>query len=578
MQITIDGHLVEVMANDRLVDLVRRLGLDTDSLKTRPLAADIAGEIFTLNYVPLRGVGNDEAPKTARLRKAIANGGGKVSLIRYDDPRGKMVYERTLLFVFFLAMRSLYPDRTARVNHAIGAGLDIEIGGDEPLFEDDIERIREKCREIVTADYPLERVRLKIKEAIDLFETDGQEDKVRLLKWRSFQYFDVYRHEDYADYFYGEMCPSTGYAKVFDLQHRDGGLFLLRPSPRDLDVATRYVYSPHIAAVYEESEKWGKLMHCSTVADLNSMVETGTVRELIRVNEALHERRFADIATMVFRKGAKAVLIAGPSSSGKTTSANRLATQLRVLGKTPILLSLDDYYIDRKYIQPDENGEYDFEHLNMIDVEQFNIDLEKLLNGETVEIPSFDFSTGSRVYNGHFVRLAENAILIIEGLHALNPALLTPAIDRQQIFKLYVSALTTINLDNHNRIPTTDVRLLRRMVRDYLTRGSTIERTLNMWESVQRGERRWIFPYQEGADAIMNTALVYELCVLKKHIYPLLDQVSPDSPSYDEVHRIIKFLNYIKDAAVESEIPPTSILREFVGGNAFYRKESSEES
>ena len=573
MQITIDGHAIEATAGDRLVDLVRRLGLDTDSLATRPLAADIAGEIFTLNYVPLRGVGNDDAPTTERLRRAIANGGGKVKLIRYDEARGRAVYERTLLFVFFLAMRSLFPNATARVNHAIGAGLDIEVTADDPLTEEDVERLREKCREIVNADYPLERQRLSIANAIDLFERDGQEDKVRLLIWRSFTYFDVYRHGDYADYFYGEMCPSTGYAKVFDLQYRNGGLFLLRPSNRNVDIAARYVYSPHIAATFEESEEWGQLMHCTTVADLNGMVESGRIRELIRVNEALHERRFAEIATMIFQRGAKAVLIAGPSSSGKTTSANRLATQLRVLGKSPILLSLDDYYIDRKYVQPDENGEIDFEHLNMIDVPQFNRDLEALLKGERVEIPSFDFATGSRIYNKHFVQLKDDAILIIEGLHALNPALLTPAIDKRRIFKLYVSALTTINLDNHNRIPTTDVRLLRRMVRDYLTRGSSIERTLGMWESVQRGERRWIFPYQEGADAIMNTALVYELCVLKKHIYPLLDKIAPDSPCYDEVHRIIKFLNYIRDAAVEDEIPPTSILREFVGGNAFYRKE-----
>lgn len=573
MQITIDGHAIEAAAGDRLVDLVRRLGLDTDSLATRPLAADIAGEVFTLNYVPLRGVGNDDAPTTERLRRAIANGGGKVKLIRYDEARGRAVYERTLLFVFFLAMRSLFPNATARVNHAIGAGLDIEVTADDPLTEEDVERLREKCREIVDADYPLERQRLSIANAIDLFERDGQEDKVRLLIWRSFTYFDVYRHGDYADYFYGEMCPSTGYAKVFDLQYRNGGLFLLRPSNRNVDIAARYVYSPHIAATFEESEEWGQLMHCTTVADLNGMVESGRIRELIRVNEALHERRFAEIATMIFQRGAKAVLIAGPSSSGKTTSANRLATQLRVLGKSPILLSLDDYYIDRKYVQPDENGEIDFEHLNMIDVPQFNRDLEALLKGERVEIPSFDFATGSRIYNKHFVQLKDDAILIIEGLHALNPALLTPAIDKRRIFKLYVSALTTINLDNHNRIPTTDVRLLRRMVRDYLTRGSSIERTLGMWESVQRGERRWIFPYQEGADAIMNTALVYELCVLKKHIYPLLDKIAPDSPCYDEVHRIIKFLNYIRDAAVEDEIPPTSILREFVGGNAFYRKE-----
>lgn len=573
MQITIEGHSIEAHAGDRLVDLIRQLGLDTDSLKTRPLAADIAGEVFTLNYAPLRGVSEDNAPSTERLRRAIRNGAGKVSLIRYDEARGKAVYERTLLFVFFLAMRELFPNAKARVNHAIGAGLDIEIVSDEPFGEEDVERLREKCRAIVAEDYPLERKRMDIRSAIDLFERDGQADKVRLLIWRKFTYFDVYCHDDYADYFYGEMCPSTGYAKVFDLQYRDGGLFLLRPSARDVDIAARYVYSPHIAATFEESERWGQLMHCTTVSDLNAMVEDGKVRELIRVNEALHERRFAEIATMIFQRGAKAVLIAGPSSSGKTTSANRLATQLRVLGKSPILLSLDDYYIDRKYVKPDENGQIDYEHLNMIDVPQFNKDLEALLDGKTVEIPTFDFATGSRLYNGHEVMLKDDAVLIIEGLHALNPALLTPAIDKKRVFKLFVSALTTINLDDHNRIPTTDVRLLRRMVRDYLTRGSSIERTLGMWESVQRGERRWIFPYQESADAIMNTALVYELCVLKKHIYPLLSAVSPGEPCYDEVLNIIKFLNYISDAAVEDEIPPTSILREFVGGNAFYRKE-----
>lgn len=577
MQISIDGQVIEAAAGDRLVDLIRRLGLDTDSLKTRPLAADIAGEVFTLNYVPLRGVEHDEAPSTQRMRRAIAKGGGKVRLIRYNEARGKAVYERTMLFVFFLAMRELFPNAKARVNHAVGAGLDIDIHADEPFGEDEVELLREKCRAIVDADYPLERKRLDIRDAIELFERDGQEDKVRLLSWRSFTYFDVYRHGDYADYFYGEMCPSTGYAAVFDLQYRDGGLFLLRPSPRDADTATRYVYAPRLAATFEESERWGSLMHCTTVADLNAMVENGSVRELIRVNEALHERRFAEIATMIFRRGARAVLIAGPSSSGKTTSANRLATQLRVLGKSPILLSLDDYYIDRKFVKPDENGEIDYEHLNMIDVEQFNRDLEALLEGQTVEIPSFDFATGSRVMNGHFLKLQDDAILIIEGLHALNPKLLTPRIDKKLVFKLYVSALTTINLDDHNRIPTTDVRLLRRMVRDYETRGASVERTLGMWESVQRGERRWIFPYQESADAIMNTALVYELCVLKKHIYPLLRAVEPDNPCYDEVLTTIKFLHYIRDAAVEDEIPPTSILREFVGGNTFYRKDNPTE-
>ncbi|MBQ6332374.1 MAG: nucleoside kinase [Clostridia bacterium] len=571
MQIRINGIPADARPGESLREIVVRLGLDTESLKTRPIAADIAGEVFTLNYIPMRQREQGDNPTTFRMRKAIRKGGGEVKLIRYGESRGRAIYERTIIYIFFLAMRELFPKAHAKVNYAVGPSLDISVDVEPQFTPDDMEAIRAKMRGIVEADYPLIRKRLDIDEAIERFEKDGQEDKVRLLKWRQFTYFDVYEHGDYADYFYGEMLPSTGYAKVFDLQFRPGGLFLLRPSDADADVATRYVYMPNLSKVFARSDKWGDLMHCRCVADLNDMVENGSVRELIRVNEALHERRFAEIATEIVNRGARAVLIAGPSSSGKTTSANRVATQLRVLGKTPILLSLDDYYIDRSLIEPDENGEIDYEHINMIDVPQFNIDLEALLNGERVEIPHFDFKTGSRQMLGHFVQLKEDAMLIIEGLHGLNPQLLTSRIDKKQIFKLYVSALTTLNLDDHNRIPTTDVRLLRRMVRDYLTRGATIERTLGMWDSVKRGEQRWIFPYQESADEIMNTSLVYELAVLKKHIYPLLNDVDSSSPNYDEVINIIKFLNYISDAAVEDEIPPTSILREFVGGNTFYR-------
>ncbi len=571
MQIRINGIPADARPGESLREIVVRLGLDTESLKTRPIAADIAGEVFTLNYIPMRQKEQGDNPTTFRMRKAIRKGGGEVKLIRYGESRGRAIYERTIIYIFFLAMRELFPMAHAKVNYAVGPSLDISVDVEPQFTPDDMEAIRTKMRGIVEADYPLIRKRLDIDEAIERFEKDGQEDKVRLLKWRQFTYFDVYEHGDYADYFYGEMLPSTGYAKVFDLQFRPGGLFLLRPSDADADVATRYVYMPNLSKVFARSDKWGDLMHCRCVADLNDMVENGSVRELIRVNEALHERRFAEIATEIVNRGARAVLIAGPSSSGKTTSANRVATQLRVLGKTPILLSLDDYYIDRSLIEPDENGEIDYEHINMIDVPQFNIDLEALLNGERVEIPHFDFKTGSRQMLGHFVQLKEDAMLIIEGLHGLNPQLLTSRIDKKQIFKLYVSALTTLNLDDHNRIPTTDVRLLRRMVRDYLTRGATIERTLGMWDSVKRGEQRWIFPYQESADEIMNTSLVYELAVLKKHIYPLLNDVDSSSPNYDEVINIIKFLNYISDAAVEDEIPPTSILREFVGGNTFYR-------
>lgn len=578
MQIRLDEHTVEVQAGESLRELVQRNGLDSQLLKDRPLAADIAGEVFTLNYIPLRNKDQGDSPTTQRTRRAISRGDGTVKLIRYQDPRGKAVYERTMLFVFFLAVRELFPKARARVNYAVGAGIDIQIEKDTPLLEEEVESIRAAMRRIVEEDYVLERKRMDIKDAIAFFVRDGQDDKVRLLKWRRFTYFDVYRHGEYVDYFYGEMCPSTGYVRVFDLQFRHGGLFLLRPTAADPDVATRYVYAPRLAGVFEQSDRWCDLMHCSSVADLNDMVEDGRIRTLIRVNEALHERRFAEIATEIVNRGARAVLIAGPSSSGKTTSANRLATQLRVLGKDPMLLSLDDYYIDRTLVHPDENGEIDYEHINMIDVPQFNRDLEALLQGETVEIPHFDFKSGSRQMIGHFVSMTDNTVLVIEGLHGLNPTLLTPKIDKRQVFRLYVSALTTLNLDNHNRIPTTDVRLLRRMVRDYETRGASIERTLSMWESVKRGEARWIFPYQESADAIMNTALVYELAVLKKHIYPLLRAVEPNSPCYEEVLSTIKFLHYVRDASVEDEIPPTSILREFVGGNAFYRRKDEEEA
>ncbi len=568
MNITINGQSVEARTGESLQALVWRLGLDTDRLSTRPIAADLAGEVFTLRYVPTRG--DESAPTNERMRKAVRRSDGVVELIYYAEDRGKHIYDRTLLFVFFLAMRELYPTAQVKVQYAIGAGLFISIDKEAPLTAADVDRLRDACRQIVLRDVPLERVRLDIGEAVDLFTRDGQTDKVRLLAWRRFTYFDVYRYGDYADYFYGEMMPSTGYVQVFDIVPHEGGVFLLRPDPADCDrVATLQPY-PKLADVFSESERWGNLLHCTTVADLNDAVKTGKIRELVRLNEALHERRFSAIASDIVGRGARAVLIAGPSSSGKTTSANRLSTQLRVLGKAPVLLSRDDYYIDRDRILPGPDGTIDLEHINTIDTAQFNKDLEALLAGNRVEIPSFNFKTGKREMKGHIVEMRDDTVLVIEGLHALNPALLTPAVDHTLIFRLYVSALTTLNVDNHNRIPTTDVRLLRRLVRDYETRGATMERTLSMWDSVRAGEERWIFPYQEDADAIFNSTLVYELAVLKTHVYPLLRVVPPSSPCYDDVLSIIKFLNYIADVDVENEIPPTSIMREFIGGNTFY--------
>ncbi len=569
MQLTIDGHPITAEAGETLLDLVKKLGLDTADLGTRPLAAGIAGETFTLNYVPVRST---EATGTGRvtLRRAMRAAKGKISLIRYNSARGNRVYERSMLFVFLLAMRELYPDCRVFIRYAVGSGLYATVDGHENLMTAEVNEIKSHMRAIVDADYKLERKRLDVDEAIEFFLNDGQQDKVRLLKWRQFTYFDVYRLKDYMNYFYGEMVPSTGYVQVFDLQPQREGLMLLRPSAEDANLPARFVSLPKLAAVFRESEEWAHLMHCNTVADLNDMVINGNIRTLIRVNEALHEKRFAALADEIVERGARAVLIAGPSSSGKTTSANRLCTQLRVHGKTPVLLSLDDYYFDRNKLVPDENGEYDLEHINTIDTELFSEHLTALINGEAVEVPIFDFVTQRRKAEGHRLHIDAETPLIIEGLHALNPAMMPPTVDPSMIFRLYVSALTTLNLDDHNRIPTTSLRQLRRMVRDYETRGATIERTLSMWDSVRRGEDRWIFPFQESADAILNTTLVYEPVVLKKHIFPLLTAVQPESPYYDEVRSIVKFLNYFIEANVDSEIPPTSILREFVGGNTFY--------
>ncbi len=570
MKFTIDGIETEAQPGESLLSIVRRLGLDSADLKTRPLAANIAGETFTLNYVPLR---EEQASASQRvtLRRAMQAANGVISLLRYDSARGNRVYERTMLFVFLLAMRELYPKTRVRINYAVGAGLFASVGDHIRLSQQDVDRIKKAMREIVAADLTLERKRLDIEDAIDFFSADGQEDKVRLLKYRQFSFFDIYRQDEYVDYFYGEMAPSTGYVSVFDLQAQKGGLLLLRPSAEDPNKPAKHVSLPRLASVFSESEEWGNLMHCGVVADLNDMVLSGEVRTLIRVNEALHEKRFAQLADEIIERGARAVLIAGPSSSGKTTSANRLCTQLRVHGRTPVLVSLDNYYLNREELKPGPDGTIDLEDIATLDIPQFQDDLARLLRGEEVELPLFDFVTQHRCEKGICLRVDQNTPLVIEGLHGLNPHLLPDAVDKKLIFRLYVSALTTLNLDDHNRVPTTYLRLLRRMVRDHETRGASVERTLSMWDSVRAGEEKWIFPFQEDADAIFNTTLIYEPSVLKKHIFPLLEAVQPESIYYDEARSIVKFLNYFVEADVEDEIPPTSILREFIGGNTFYR-------
>ena len=566
MKLIIDGFDIIPKPGQTLLELVRELGLDDPSLAKRPLAAKIAGETFTLNYVPVRAGEGGEPNHTQR--RAMAASGGKVSLLRYSDPTGKEAYTRTVQFILFLALRQLYPGVTAKMNCTVGHGLYIQVH--TPEFS--AEALKKRVAELVALDIPLIRKRITTAEAIEYFRKDGQEDKARLLSWRKVPHFDVYTYEDFADYYYGEMMPSTGYLAVWDILPVDGGFMFIFPDPMTPDLLAQFNQLPNFFRVSTEGERWCSLMECESVADLNDLVNTGRIRELIRVNEALHEKSFSQVADMICDRGAKAVLLAGPSSSGKTTSANRLAVQLRVHGKKPVLMSLDDYYIDRDKIAPGPDGKLDLEHINTIDTELFAAHLGLLLEGEEVEIPEFSFKLGRRIWNGHKLKLEENSVIIVEGLHALNPAMMPTGIDPKLIFRMYVSALIPLNLDYHNRIPTSYLRLLRRIVRDYETRGSSVEVTMSMWDSVQRGERRWIFPYQENADVIFNSSTLYELAVIKKHIYPLLTAVQPESSCYDEVRNLVKILNYVREANVDDEIPPTSLVREFIGGNSFYRK------
>lgn len=484
---------------------------------------------------------------------------------------GMMVYQRSLAFVMVSAAHELFPGADATVEHSLSRGLYCELHLGRDLTEEDVRVLQERMRLIIEEDRPLVRKKMPKAQAIELFATVGAIEKVKLLKQLKLEQVSLYYCGDIYDYFYGTMVPRTGYLKVFELKFYPPGFILRSPEKERPEELPEFAEQPKLAKIFLEAEQWGKILRCGYVGTLNEYVKGNKITEIIRVAEALHEKKLAQIADFIFehRKEVRVILIAGPSSSGKTTFAQRLNVQLRVNGVRPVPISLDDYFVDRSHTPRDEKGDYDFEAIEAIDLDLFNEHLLRLLKGERVKIPTYNFMSGQREFRGHRIQLEPDQPLIVEGIHGLNERL-TRSVPRDFKVKIYVSALTQLSIDHHNRIPTTDTRLIRRIVRDSQFRAHDALQTLQIWPSVRRGEERNIFPFQEDADVMFNSALIYELGVLKNCAEPLLEQVGRDKPQYAEARRLLNFLNYFLPIA-DDDIPPNSILREFVGKSCFYK-------
>lgn len=487
------------------------------------------------------------------------------------DDVGYKTYVRTATMLFLKAINDVFGREAAQascVEFAVGHGTYVNVLGQVPVTEESVQKIKKRMRELAKAKTPFMKRSYPLDEAMELFKARGMTDKERLFRYRMSSTVNIYEIDGYYDYYYGYMLPHAGYVKWFDLIPYEAGFMLLLPTKTNPTVVEPFDERRKLFETMETSQEWGRIAGIETVGDLNDQICRGSMSELILVQEAEQERKIGEIAKeIVSRQNVKFVMIAGPSSSGKTSFSHRLSIQLRTLGKTPHPIALDDYFVDRELTPRDENGDYNFECLGAIDVKQFNEDMIKLLAGERVELPTFNFKIGKREYRGNYKQLKADDILVIEGIHGLNEKM-SYALPEDSKFKIYISALTTLNVDGHNRIPTTDGRLLRRMVRDARTRGSSAQRTIEMWPSVRRGEEENIFPFQESADAMFNSALIYELAVLKPFAEPLLFQIPKEAKEYYEAKRLLKFLNYFLSVPSES-LPNNSICREFVGGSCF---------
>ena len=492
-----------------------------------------------------------------------------VKFLDMTSPSGSRAYTRTLFFVLCKAVQDLYPAHDVIIDIPVSNGFYVDVRFGRPATDEDVDKIRQRMQEIIDAKMPIRRYMVPTEEAIALFEEKGDVEKVKLLKTSGSIYTTYYKIGEYVDFYYGTLLTNTSELYLFGLEKYYDGMLLRIPSVKDPSVLGELTKQDKMFEIFKEHHRWQDILGIRTVGDFNQAVDAGFTTDIINISEALQEKKIAKIAEGIAnRKGVKLVLLAGPSSSGKTTSCKRLSIQLAVNGLKPLQISLDDYFVDREKTPKDANGEYDYESIYALDLQLINDQFNALFRGEEVELPKYDFQTGKSKKSGKKLKMNDNNVLVVEGIHALNPEL-TAQIPNEQIFRVYASALTTILLDNHNYIPTTDNRLLRRIIRDYKYRGVSAQETIHRWPSVRAGENKWIFPFQENADAMLNTAMLYELAVIKTQAEPLLQQVPENCEEYAEAYRLLKFLKYFKGIPYNN-LPPTSLLREFLGGSSFH--------
>ena len=540
-----NGEMYDVPTGSTLEDVYAQIGLQ---MEYGPVSARVNNKVEGMHY---------------RVYKQK-----EVEFLSLYDSSALRAYTRTLFFVLNKAAHDLWPDCTVVIDIPVSNGYYVDLRLDRPVTPDDVNAVRQRMQEIIDANVPIHRHETTTEEAIRMFTESRSFSKVKLLQGVGSLYTTYYDIDGYLDYYYGSLLTSTGQLYLFGVEYYFDGLLLRIPSQQDPSKLGAFMRQDKMFEIFKEHHRWQDILGMRTVGDLNRAIQEGHTNTLIQISEALQEKKIAQIADEIaHRPGIKMVLIAGPSSSGKTTTCKRISVQLAVNGLQPIGISLDDYFLDRDQTPRDESGDYDFEHLHALNIPLLNQQLNALFRGEEVELPRYNFQQGKSEWSGKHLQLKGNEILVVEGIHALNPEL-TAEIPNSQKFRIYASALTTILLDNHNYIPTTDNRLLRRIIRDYKYRGVSAQETIRRWPSVRKGENRWIFPYQENADAMFNSAMLFELAVIKQQAEPLLEQVPENCVEHAEAYRLRKFLKYIKPIP-EAQIPPTSLLREFLGGSSF---------